>query len=205
MDRETVWTSTLQSSKSLHKKLKITFKNEDGLDLGGLTNEWLELIRQEILNPSYGFFKLTENGLLVPNHLSVTIPNFKEHFICLGRVIGKCLLENLNFKVNFCKLTLKQILRRPIFLEDIEEIDPLIYKSLTWVLTEEEIPDSDQIFDKNIIEDYFSAKKTSQLELEDAQNAPNSFCSKEYRENFVKKYCEHTFIKTISVQTECLV
>lgn len=43
--------------KDLRKRLMIKFKQEDGLDYGGVAREWLYLLSHEMLNPYYGLFQ----------------------------------------------------------------------------------------------------------------------------------------------------
>ena len=43
--------------KDLRKRLMIKFKDEDGLDYGGIAREWLYLLSHEMLNPYYGLFQ----------------------------------------------------------------------------------------------------------------------------------------------------
>ena len=42
--------------KDLKKKLKVSFMGEPGLDMGGLTKEWFQLIIRKIFQPDYGMF-----------------------------------------------------------------------------------------------------------------------------------------------------
>ena len=44
------------------KKVKVSFANERGVDVGGLTNEWFELLTKEMFNPGYCLFIPSENG-----------------------------------------------------------------------------------------------------------------------------------------------
>lgn len=39
---------------SLRKKLKVQFYGEPGLDMGGLTKEWFQLLIRKIFHPDYG-------------------------------------------------------------------------------------------------------------------------------------------------------
>lgn len=42
--------------KELKKKLRLTFVDEPGLDMGGLTKEWFQLLVREIFDPDKGMF-----------------------------------------------------------------------------------------------------------------------------------------------------
>ena len=49
-------------SRELRKRLMIKFKNEDGLDYGGIAREWLYLLSQEMFNPYYGLFQYSKDS-----------------------------------------------------------------------------------------------------------------------------------------------
>ena len=57
--------------------------------------------------------------------------------------LAKCLLENWKIEVTVTRSFLKHILGKPLFLNDLEEIDPQLAKNLEWIL------------DNNITEDNF--------------------------------------------------
>ena len=42
--------------KDLKKKLKVSFVGEPGLDMGGLTKEWFQLLIKQIFDAEYGMF-----------------------------------------------------------------------------------------------------------------------------------------------------
>jgi hypothetical protein len=79
--------------------------------LGGLRNEWLTLLADDIMNPDNYLFKLSSNKLTFqPNPFSAIVPDHLLHFEMLGRLVGKCLIEDYPFQVNFVKFFLKHIL-----------------------------------------------------------------------------------------------
>lgn len=50
-------------AKDLKKKLHIKFRDEDGLDYGGIAREWLYLLSHEMLNPQYGLFQYSRDNV----------------------------------------------------------------------------------------------------------------------------------------------
>lgn len=50
-------------SKELKKKLMVKFRGEEGIDYGGVAREWLYLLSREMLNPCYGLFLYTHEGM----------------------------------------------------------------------------------------------------------------------------------------------
>lgn len=49
--------------RDLKKKMHIKFRNEDGLDYGGIAREWLYLLSHEMLNPYYGLFQYSRDDV----------------------------------------------------------------------------------------------------------------------------------------------
>jgi hypothetical protein len=39
----------------------VKFRNEEGLDYGGIAREWLHLLSREMLNPQYGLFQYSRD------------------------------------------------------------------------------------------------------------------------------------------------
>ena len=45
-----------EKQRDLKKKLKVSFVGEPGLDMGGLTKEWFQMLVKQIFEPDYGMF-----------------------------------------------------------------------------------------------------------------------------------------------------
>ena len=65
------------------RRLRIVFKDEPGIDAGGLQREWFLLVTQQLLDPNFGLFTAAGgadagyginpvSGLCNPLHLKVT-------------------------------------------------------------------------------------------------------------------------------------
>eukprot|EP00486_Rosalina_sp_Unknown_P014967 CAMPEP_0201596018 /NCGR_PEP_ID=MMETSP0190_2-20130828/192835_1 /ASSEMBLY_ACC=CAM_ASM_000263 /TAXON_ID=37353 /ORGANISM="Rosalina sp." /LENGTH=299 /DNA_ID=CAMNT_0048056217 /DNA_START=976 /DNA_END=1872 /DNA_ORIENTATION=- len=62
--QDTLGILQLQEPGDLRKRLRIIFDGEQGIDQGGLTKEYFQLIMKELFDPNYGMFsynKTTEN------------------------------------------------------------------------------------------------------------------------------------------------
>mmetsp|Transcript_3939 Transcript_3939/g.607 ORF Transcript_3939/g.607 Transcript_3939/m.607 type:complete len:80 (+) Transcript_3939:19-258(+) len=74
--------------------VRIRFPNEEGIDAGGLTNEWLTMLTKEVFSPEYGLFTLANNGRSIqPSPFAHLVPDYLIHFRFLGRLVAKFLLE----------------------------------------------------------------------------------------------------------------
>ncbi|KII69565.1 E3 ubiquitin-protein ligase Itchy [Thelohanellus kitauei] len=121
----------------LHQKLVVKFDNEDGIDYGGLSREWMYEISHQILNPQYCLF-VTRGSLndyiFEINPLSSMMPDFKQNFNFVGRMIGLALFHLRFLDCSFSKIFYKQILNQPCTYEDIQQIDIEFYNSVDWLI-----------------------------------------------------------------------
>lgn len=140
--------------KDLRKRLMIKFKGEEGLDYGGIAREWLYLLSHEMLNPYYGLFQYTRDDIYtlqinpdssinpVSSFLnfvqylsnSVLFQDHLSYFHFVGRVIGIAVFHGAYIDGGFTLPFYKMLLNKPITLEDIESVDPELYRSLRWML-----------------------------------------------------------------------
>ena len=49
-------------SREFRKKLMVKFRDEDGVDYGGIAREWLYLLSQQMFNPYYGLFQYSKDA-----------------------------------------------------------------------------------------------------------------------------------------------
>jgi len=115
----------------------VEFHDEEGVDEGGLTKEWFELISNGIFDPNYALFLQSAKGsTYYPNPSSIV--HEKEEMISLfrfvGRIIGKALNEGQLLDCYFVKALYKMMLGDTLVLSDLEDFDEQVYKSLIYML-----------------------------------------------------------------------
>ncbi|KAF2470719.1 uncharacterized protein BDR25DRAFT_261873 [Lindgomyces ingoldianus] len=117
-------------------KLSIRFHGEEGVDAGGVTREWFQVIARQMFNPDYALFVpvAADRTTFHPNRLSSINPEHLMFFKFIGRIIGKALYEGRVLDCHFSRAVYKRILGRPINLKDMESLDLEYYKSLQWML-----------------------------------------------------------------------
>jgi E3 ubiquitin ligase SMURF1/2 len=122
--------------KDMRKRLMVKFKGEEGLDYGGVAREWLHLLSREMLNPQYGLFQYSRDDhyTLQINPDSSVNPEHLSYFHFVGRVLGIAVFHNHQLEGGFTLPFYKQLLNKPITLQDIEGVDPELHRSLTWML-----------------------------------------------------------------------
>ncbi|KAJ7398858.1 E3 ubiquitin-protein ligase SMURF2 [Pitangus sulphuratus] len=122
--------------KDLWKRLMIKFRGEEGLDYGGVAREWLYLLSHEMLNPYYGLFQYSRDDIytLQINPDSAVNPEHLSYFHFVGRIMGMAVFHGHYIDGGFTLPFYKQLLGKPITLDDMELVDPDLHNSLVWIL-----------------------------------------------------------------------
>lgn len=112
---------------SWKQKFSIEFHDEEGVDEGGLTKEWFQLVSQGIFDPNYALFQQSAQGsTYFPSPKSVV--HEKEElvqlFVFVGRIIGKALCEGHLLDCYFVKALYRMMLGQKLELSDLEDFDP---------------------------------------------------------------------------------
>ncbi|KAI9820754.1 MAG: hypothetical protein M1827_005124 [Pycnora praestabilis] len=117
-------------------KLSIRFHGEEGVDAGGVTREWFQVLSRQMFNPDYALFTpvASDRTTFHPNRLSsINLEHFM-FFKFIGRIIGKALYEGRVLDCHFSRAVYKRILGKQVSIKDMETLDLDYYKSLVWML-----------------------------------------------------------------------
>jgi len=151
--------------EELKQKIQIKFVGEEGLDYGGLRREFFTLLSHEMCNPNYSLFQYShENSYILEiNPKSGINPEHLFYFKFIGRVIGMAIFHNEYLDVSFTVPLYKGILGIKPNFNDLESVDPELYKNFKWIL-ENDITDAGLCltFAKDV-EDCFGVKQTIEL------------------------------------------
>lgn len=119
-----------------HGKLSIRFYDEEGVDAGGVTREWFQILARQMFNPNYALFQPCAADRLTyqPNRASAVNPEHLSFFKFVGRVIGKAIYDGRLLDAYFARSLYRQLLGKPVDYRDVEWVDPEYYNSLCWIL-----------------------------------------------------------------------
>lgn len=118
--------------------LRITFQDEAGVDEGGLTKEWFTLLSKHMFNEDMALFlKASSGSTYYPNPKSVIQADHLDLFEFIGKFVGKALMDQQLLECYFVKAFYKLILEMALDQKDLEDYDQELYKSLTWILSNE--------------------------------------------------------------------
>ncbi|KAI5957642.1 TOM1 [Candida theae] len=181
-----------------NSKLEINFKGEQGIDAGGVTREWYQVLSRQMFNPDYALFLpvVSDKTTFHPNRTSYVNPEHLSFFKFIGRIIGKAIYDNCFLDCHFSRAVYKRILGEPQSLKDMETLDLEYYKSLIWML-ENDI--TDVITETLSVEtDDYGEHKVIDL----IPNGSNIPVTEENKQLYVKKVVEYRLQTSVEEQME---
>ncbi|KAF9241543.1 hypothetical protein BU15DRAFT_87134 [Melanogaster broomeanus] len=123
-------------------KLSVRFYDEEGVDAGGVTREWFQILARQMFDPNNALFQPCAADRLTyqPNKNSWVNPEHLSFFKFVGRVIGKAIYDGRLLDAYFAKSLYRQLLSKPVDYRDVEWVDPEYYNSLCWILENDPTP-----------------------------------------------------------------
>ena len=179
-------------------KLSIRFRGEEGVDAGGVTREWFQVMSRQMFDANYALFVpvASDRTTFHPNKLSHVNEHHLLYFKFIGRVIGKALYEGRALDCHFSRAVYKRMLGKPVSIKDMETLDLDYYKSLLWML-ENDI--TDIITETFSIEtDDFGVPQIVDL-IENGRNVP---VTEENKQEYVQLVVEYRLTGSVKVQLE---
>ncbi|XP_022728281.1 E3 ubiquitin-protein ligase UPL2-like [Durio zibethinus] len=192
----------MRSTQDLKGRLTVHFQGEEGIDAGGLTREWYQLLSRVIFDKGALLFTTVGNeSTFQPNPNSVYQTEHLSYFKFVGRVVGKALFDGQLLDVHFTRSFYKHILGVKVTYHDIEAIDPDYFKNLKWML-ENDISDVlDLTFSIDADEEKrILYEKTQVTDYELIPGGRNIKVTEENKHQYVDLVAEHRLTTAIRPQ-----
>lgn len=154
-----------RTAQEMHGRLNVQFQGEDGVDAGGLTREWYQVMSRAIFKEELALFTSGGNGITFQPNPNSMIQNegvdHLQYFKFVGRFVAKALIDGQILDAYFTRSLYKHLLAQPLSYEDIEAVDPDYFKNLKWMLEN----DINGVLELNFTAetDYFDKKDTIEL------------------------------------------
>ncbi|KAK3304364.1 uncharacterized protein B0T15DRAFT_503638 [Chaetomium strumarium] len=179
-------------------KLNIRFHGEEGVDAGGVTREWFQVLARQMFDPNYALFipVSSDRTTFHPNKLSGINDEHLMFFKFIGRIIGKALYEGRLLDCYFSRAVYKRILGKPVSVKDMESFDPDYYKSLVWMLENDITDIITETF--SVEDDEFGVTKVVDL----VANGRNIPVTDENKHEYVRLIVEHKLLTSVKEQME---
>ncbi|EDV97126.1 ubiquitin-protein ligase E3A [Drosophila grimshawi] len=122
----------MSNPKDLKKQLVVEFVGEQGIDEGGVSKEFFQLIVEEIFNPAFGMFVQEEET----NNMWFNATPFENgaQFTLIGIIIGLAIYNNVILAVNFPMVVYRKLMGYRGTFYDLSDWSPTLYKSLNDML-----------------------------------------------------------------------
>ena len=136
VDRENLLEQTLQKVKAakatdLRRKLKVVFQNEEGIDAGGVTREFFQLLSAQLFDVNSGMWSSRFDEEEITWFNSDCFWN-DEGFYLVGILVGLAVYNSVLLDVHFPPAVYRKLLGLPLGLEDM--VDSRLGKSLQQLL-----------------------------------------------------------------------
>nr|XP_043618820.1 E3 ubiquitin-protein ligase UPL1 [Erigeron canadensis] len=192
----------IRSLQDMKGRLNVRFQGEEGIDAGGLTREWYQVLSRVIFDKGALLFTTGgNNATFQPNPNSVYQTEHLSYFKFIGRVVAKALFDGQFLDVYFTRSFYKHILGVKVTYHDIEAVDPDYYKNLKWMLENDvsDIPDLTFSMDADE-EKHILYGKTQVSDYELKPGGGNIRVTEETKHEYVDLVADHILTNAIRPQ-----
>lgn len=188
------------SQLDLKKPLKVIFINEEGVDEGGVKKEFFQLLTVQLFDLLFGMFTPTVTG----RHIWFNSGNTwsVDEYRLVGSILALAVYNNVLLDVHLPSVFYKKLLQIPLNLEDVERLDPELYRGMKQLLEFEPAELVEDTFCRNFTAEYeaFGEKVTVDL----VENGANINVTGNNRKLFVDKYVQWLLVDNIQTQFTAL-
>eukprot|EP00986_Skeletonema_menzelii_P005715 scaffold2117_cov141-Skeletonema_menzelii.AAC.10 len=181
--------------KDIRKRLKVSFKGEEGLDAGGVTKEFFQLLSEELFDINSGLWS-SKYGDEV-NWFNSDNTWDEKGYEMIGVLFGLALYNNVLLDVRFPMAVYRKLLGLPLGLEDI--VDAELRRGLKQLL-DYEGDDVEDIFCLSFEVTWMELGEERRLDLK--PDGANISVTKDNREEYVLRYVSWILVDSIKSQWE---
>ncbi|XP_057857304.1 uncharacterized protein LOC131066540 isoform X2 [Cryptomeria japonica] len=176
------------------KPLKVIFEGEEGVDEGGVTKEFFQILVRDLFHVDYGMFTYyedTRNFWFNPNSME------SDHeFWLIGAILGLAIYNGVILDVHFPTVIYKKLMELTPCVDDIKDFQPEVARSLQQLLEFEGDVASTFCLFFQVSYDYFGELRTYDL-LPDGGDIP---VTNENRQRYVDLYVRYLLCDSIQSQ-----
>ncbi|XP_046395665.1 ubiquitin-protein ligase E3A isoform X1 [Ischnura elegans] len=186
----------MENPNDLKKQLVVEFEGEQGIDEGGVSKEFFQLIVEEIFNPDYGMFTFQqETGTVWFNPTSF---ESDAQFTLIGIVLGLAIYNNIILDVHFPMVVYRKLMGKKGTFHDLEEWNPTLYTGLKELLEyeEDDIEDTFMQTFRICYQDVFGSAFFHELK----EGGDQIYVTQENKKEFVDLYADFLLNKSVEKQ-----
>lgn len=186
----------MERALDLKKQLVVEFEGEQGVDEGGVSKEFFQLIVEEIFNADYGMFTCQSETRTV--WFNPTSFETEAQFTLIGIVLGLAIYNNVILAVNFPMVVYRKLMGKKGTFEDLADWNPTLYKGLLDML-QYEGSDLEEIYYQTFricYQDVFGNNIFHDLQ----ENGDEIFVTQDNKKEFVDLYADFLLNKSVDTQ-----
>ncbi|KER27893.1 hypothetical protein T265_05172 [Opisthorchis viverrini] len=169
----------------LKKQLRVEFEGEQGVDEGGLSREFFQLIIEKVFDPVYGMFVANDElGTYWFN--PVPLDDLDREYFLIGTLLGLAIYNDIILNVCFPSVLYRKLCGKLGTFEDLEDANPDLYSGLR-ALLDYTGDDVEEAFGCNFVVAYQDPFGNT-LYHELKPDGTNIHVTKENRQEFVDLY-----------------
>ncbi|KAM9301390.1 ubiquitin-protein ligase E3A isoform 2-T6 [Morus bassanus] len=185
----------MENPADLKKQLYVEFEGEQGVDEGGVSKEFFQLVVEEIFNPDIGMFTYDESTKLFwfnPSSFET-----EGQFTLIGIVLGLAIYNNCILDVHFPMVVYRKLMGKKGTFRDLADSHPVLYQSLRDLLEYEGSVEDDMMITFQISHtDLFGNPMMHDLK----ENGDKIPITNENRKEFVNLYADYILNKSVEKQ-----
>ncbi|XP_064865442.1 ubiquitin-protein ligase E3A-like isoform X2 [Oncorhynchus nerka] len=185
----------MENPADLRKQLFVEFEGEQGVDEGGVSKEFFQLVLEEMFNPDIGMFTYDESTKL----FWFNPPSLENEaqFTLIGIVLGLAIYNNCILDVHFPMVVYRKLMGKKGTYLDLTDSHPVLYQSLKELLDYEGDVEEDMMITFQISQtDLFGDPITYDLK----ENGDKIPVNEDNRKEFVSLYSDYILNKSVKRQ-----
>ncbi|XP_061420057.1 ubiquitin-protein ligase E3A isoform X1 [Lethenteron reissneri] len=185
----------MENPADLKKQLYVEFEGEQGVDEGGVSKEFFQLVVEELFNPDIGMFTFDESTRLFWFNPS-SLEN-EGQFTLIGIVLGLAIYNNCILDIHFPMVVYRKLMGKRGTFHDLADSHPALYQSLKDLLAYEGSVEDDIMATFRISYfDMFGTPITQDLK-ENGEDIP---VTNDNKKEFVDLYAEYILNQSVEKQ-----
>ncbi|XP_064481318.1 ubiquitin-protein ligase E3A-like [Ornithodoros turicata] len=186
----------LEDPSSLKKQLVVEFEGEQGIDEGGVSKEFFQLVVEEVFNPDFAMFTL--NNETQTYWFNPTSFESDAQFKLIGIILGLAIYNNIILDVHFPMVVYYKLLGKRGTYRDLSDWNPSLAQGLDQLLAYE----GDNIEDvfmqtfRITYQDVFGSVLTHDLK----EDGDKILVNQQNKREFVDAYADFLLNKSIEKQ-----
>lgn len=186
----------MENPNNLKKQLVVEFEGEQGIDEGGVSKEFFQLVVDEVFNPDFAMFTLNQDTQMY--WFNPTSFESDAQFTLIGIILGLAIYNNIILDVHFPMVVYRKLMGKKGTFFDLQDWNPVLWKGLQDLLVYKG-EDMESVFLQSFRithKDVFGTVLVHDLK----HDGENILVNQSSKEEFVRLYADFLLNKSIAKQ-----